>query len=46
MTINIGEKIKLLRKKNDITQDKLAEYLGVTAQSISRWESGTCYPDI
>lgn len=24
----------------------MAEYLGVTAQAISRWESGTCYPDI
>ncbi|MEA4833081.1 hypothetical protein SDC9_102378 [bioreactor metagenome] len=46
MTIKIGEKLKLLRKKNDITQDKLAEYLGVTAQAISRWESENCYPDI
>lgn len=46
MKIKIGEKIRLLRKKNDITQDRLAEYLGVTPQSISRWESETCYPDI
>lgn len=44
--IKIGEKIKLLRKRNDVTQDRLAEYLGVTAQAISRWESETCYPDI
>lgn len=46
MTIKIGEKVKLLRRKNDVTQDRLAEYLGVTAQAISRWESETCYPDI
>ena len=46
MTMKIGEKVKLLRRKNDVTQDRLAEYLGVTAQAISRWESETCYPDI
>ena len=46
MIIKIGEKVKLLRKKNDVTQDRLAEYLGITAQAISRWESETCYPDI
>ena len=44
--IKIGEKIRLLRKKNDITQDKLAEHLGVTPQAVSRWESGVCYPDM
>lgn len=46
MKLEIGKKIKSLRKKNDITQDKLGEYLGVTAQAISKWESGDCYPDI
>ncbi len=44
--IKIGEKIRLLRRKNDVTQDKLAEYLGVTPQAVSRWESGVCYPDM
>ncbi len=44
--IKIGEKIRLLRKKNDVTQDRLAEYLGVTPQAVSRWESGVCYPDM
>lgn len=44
--IKIGEKIRLLRKKNDVTQDKLAERLGVTPQAVSRWESGVCYPDM
>ncbi len=44
--IRIGEKIRLLRKKHDVTQDKLAEHLGVTPQAVSRWESGVCYPDM
>ena len=44
--IKIGNKIRLLRKNNDVTQDKLAAYLGVTPQAVSRWESGICYPDI
>ena len=46
MTVKIGEKIKLLRRKADVTQDKLAEYLGVTPQAVSRWESEAGYPDI
>ncbi len=44
--IKIGKKIRLLRKNNDVTQDKLAAYLGVTPQAVSRWESEACYPDI
>lgn len=44
--IRIGEKIRLLRKKNDVTQDMLADQLGVTPQAVSRWESGVCYPDM
>ena len=44
--LKIGEKIKELRKKLNVTQEKFAEYLGVTSQAVSRWESGICYPDI
>lgn len=44
--IKIGEKIRLLRRKNDVTQDRLADHLGVTPQAVSRWESGVCYPDM
>ncbi len=44
--IKIGKKIRLLRKKNDTTQEKLAEHLGVTPQAVSRWESEICYPDM
>ncbi len=44
--IKIGKKIRLLRKNNDITQEKLAAYLNVTPQAVSRWESEICYPDL
>ncbi len=46
MKLNIGETIKKLRKERDITQEEFAEVLGVTYQSVSRWENNTCYPDI
>ena len=43
---NIGQRIKQLRKKNDFTQEKLADLLGVTYQSVSKWECGTTMPDL
>jgi transcriptional regulator with XRE-family HTH domain len=46
MIIKIGEKIKELRKKADVNQEKFAEYLGITAQAVSKWEVEGCYPDI
>ena len=46
MKLTIGENIRRFRKKNDLTQESLAECLGVTYQSISRWENGTTYPDL
>lgn len=46
MVIKIGEKIRELRKKADVNQEKFAEYLGVTAQAVSKWEVEGCYPDI
>ena len=46
MKLRIGENIKSLRKARDITQEALAEMLGVSCQSVSRWELGTCYPDM
>ena len=46
MKLNIGETIKKLRKEKEITQEEFAEMLGVSCQSVSRWENGACYPDI
>ncbi len=43
---NIGQRIKELRKRNDLTQEKLADFLGVTYQSVSKWETGITMPDI
>ena len=44
--IAIGNNIKKYRKKRKITQEQLAEVLGVSDQAVSRWENGTTYPDI
>ena len=46
MTKTIGEIIKELRKQRKITQQDLAEKIGVTPQAISRWEREVGYPDI
>lgn len=42
----IGSKIKSLRKNKHITQAELAEALSVSAQSVSKWETGLNVPDI
>lgn len=42
----IGEKIKELRRKKDMTQEKLAEILGVAYQTVSKWETGITSPDL
>lgn len=44
--LKIGEKIKELRKAQDITQEKLAAYLNISYQAVSKWENGTALPDI
>lgn len=46
LEIAIGEKIKSFRKKREITQEQLAEYLNISFQSVSKWECGDAYPDI
>ena len=40
----ISEKITMLRKKNDWSQEQLAEQLSVSRQSVSKWESGAAIP--
>ncbi len=46
MTIYFGENLKKLRKEKELTQETLAEFLGVSFQTISKWERGETYPDI
>ena len=46
MTISIGQNIKHLRRERDITQEGLAEFLGITAQAVSGWECDRSLPDI
>lgn len=46
MDINIAANLKRLRGKSNITQETLAERLGVSAQAVSKWERGDGYPDI
>ena len=43
---NIGKRIRDLRKKNDLTQEKLAGYLNVSYQAVSKWENGVNIPDL
>ncbi len=46
MNIYFGENLKRLRLSKNLTQEKLADFLGVSFQSISKWERGDTYPDI
>lgn len=42
----LGENIAALRKSKGITQEKLAETIGISAQSVSKWENDVSMPDI
>lgn len=44
--VKIGKFIAQNRKKKNMTQENLAEKLGVTSKTISRWENGNYMPDI
>lgn len=46
MTETMGEIIKKLRKERNLTQEELAEQIGVTSQAVSKWENNTGMPDI
>ena len=41
--MNLGEKIKERRKQAGLSQEQLAEQLGVSRQAISKWESGVSH---
>ena len=45
-TLKINEQIAFLRKQKGLTQEELANALGVTNQTVSKWESAHCCPDI
>lgn len=44
--MSIGSTIKRLRRERDITQEQLAEYLGITSRAVSQWECDRTAPDI
>ena len=44
--MQIGEVIRKYRKSADMTQEEMANRLGVTAPAVNKWENGNSYPDI
>ena len=44
--MTIGTKIQTLRKQRGLSQEQLAEILGVSRQAVSKWEAGQSVPDI
>ena len=44
--LHLPENLKKYRLLKNLTQEDVAEYLGITAQSVSKWERGESYPDI
>ena len=43
---DFGKRLKTLRKSVDITQEQLADALGISYQAVSKWETGSGLPDI
>lgn len=46
MNLLIGENIKRMRREHNLTQEEMSAHLGISFQSISKWERGDGYPDI
>lgn len=46
MDLSIGSKIRQLRKERGMTQERLAELVGISFQAISKWENNLALPDI
>ena len=43
--MSVAENISMLRKRNGITQEQLADELGVSRQAVSKWETGEAFPE-
>ncbi|MBE6638701.1 MAG: helix-turn-helix transcriptional regulator [Ruminococcaceae bacterium] len=46
MKLKLAENLRSLRLSRNITQEQLAEHLGISFKTVSRWETGSGYPDI
>ncbi|MBQ2928971.1 MAG: helix-turn-helix domain-containing protein [Clostridia bacterium] len=46
MEMNLGGKIRQLRKQKNISQEVLAQVMGVSFQAVSKWETGAAMPDV
>lgn len=46
MSLKLGNRIAKLRREKGLTQEQLAEALGVSAPAVSKWETDSSYPDI
>lgn len=44
--MNFGENLQNLRKQHNLSQEELADQIGVSRQAISKWESGTATPEL
>ncbi len=44
--MSFGENLQTIRKKNQLSQEGLAEMLGVSRQAVSKWELGEGYPEV
>lgn len=44
--MSFGENLQTIRKKNQLSQEGLAEMLGVSRQAVSKWELGDGYPEV
>ena len=43
--MSFSDNLQVLRKRNNLTQEQLAEQLEVSRQAVSKWESGQSYPE-
>ena len=46
MQIKIGENIKRLRKAKNVTQEQIAEVLGISVTAVSKWERNEAQPEL